>query len=84
MDKMTIIRSPELGMFISGAMAAVGVYASIKMLQERWDRRNRFNDAQYRASWNKQILPMTAWLVASFVGLAKYIHDYYVQLMHGP
>jgi hypothetical protein len=81
---MTIISSPELGIFISGAMAGVGIYASIKILKERWDHRNRLNDAQYRASWNKQILPMTAWLVASFVGLAMYIHDYYNQLMHGP
>jgi hypothetical protein len=78
---MAYIRSPEVGMFISGAMAVVGVYAAVKMAQERWSRRD---DAQYRASWNKQILPMTVWLLASFVGLAMYIHDYYIQLMHGP
>jgi hypothetical protein len=73
---MTYIHSPELGMAISVAGEAIGVYAAAKMVQERWAHPNRFNDAQYRASWNKQIFPLAVWLFACFVGFAMYFHDY--------
>jgi hypothetical protein len=82
---MTIIRTPEVGMFISGSMAAVGLYAAFKMLQERWRRRRNWrSDEAYRASWNKQRLPLVAWLTCSLVVLAMNIHDYCNQMMHGP
>ena len=82
---MTYIRSPEAGMFITGCMAAVGLYASFELARERWiHRRTGRTDEKYRAFWNKQILPMIVWLGGSLVVLAIYIQEYRDQLMHGP
>jgi hypothetical protein len=81
---MAYIRSPEVGMFISGAMAIVGVYASFKIIQDHWRRRQSWRLEKYPMPWGKQVLPMAVWLLASFVGLAMYVKDYCTQLAHGP
>jgi hypothetical protein len=82
---MTFIRSPEVGMFISGSMAVIGFLAAGKLAQERWRRRGNWRaDEKYRAFWNGRMLPMIVWLGGSIIILAAYIQDYRNQLMHGP